>query len=162
MINNNPLILEANNVLRDDKYVSLINEVSNSIYQYALAAKGNFKEMQNIFHNMDNELRNNNFINSLITLINYNENNLNNFFNDAKSSFKDLRLVRKEFLLNISNFINLILTENTQRTNFRKKYKSHDSNHINNYNLGGKIGKFQNFSKLLLKLKKYIDIIGII
>ena len=164
MNNNNPLLLEANNILNDEDYVALINNVSSSIYEYALATKANFQEIQNIFELMDDELKENKEIINFLNISKSNENNLNTFFSDAKISFKNLKLVRKEYLSNVYNYINLILSEKKEkeRTMGKRQYSQGNLNHRNHNEGGDNMSrKGSSTINLLSNLKKYIDIIGL-
>ena len=56
------------NILNDEEYVSLINKLSSSIYQFALATKGNMQTINNNLDLMDDELKQNEYINSFLIL----------------------------------------------------------------------------------------------
>ena len=164
MDNINPLLSEANNILNDEDYVGLINNVSSSIYEYALATKANFQEIQNIFKLMDDELKENKDIINFLNISKSNENNLNAFFSDAKISFKNLKLVRKEYLSKVYNYINLILSEKNEKekTMGKRQYSQGNLNHRNHKEGDDNINrKGSSTINLLSNLKKYIDIIGL-
>ena len=95
---------EVNNILKDEEYVALINKISSSIYEYAFATNENYKKIQSIFEVMEDELTENDSLKLIYILSKSNEENLNNFFSDSKSIFKNLRIIRKEYLSNISNY----------------------------------------------------------
>ena len=127
------------NILRDEKYVTIINSISNAIYRYSIATKNNLKEAKNRFLN-------NNFKpkNQLIMLSRSNENNLNTFFSDVKIAFKNLRIVRKEYLEKVSNQISYMLKKSiTQNLQLEQQ---NTNNPIQN---------------IIYNLNEYIDIIGL-
>ena len=127
------------NILRDEKYVSIINSISNAIYRYSIATKNNLKEAKNIFLNNNFKSKN-----QLIMLSRSNENNLNTFFSDVKIAFKNLRIVRKEYLAKVSNQISYMLKKSiTQNLQLEQQ---NTNNPIQN---------------IIYNLNEYIDIIGL-
>ena len=115
-----PLLLEINNLIKDEEYVATINEVSNAIYQYSLASKGALQKIKNINENMDDDLKSNNEIQKIFYYLDYCENNLNNFFIDEQLFFKKLKKLRKEYLSNISDNIYNKLLEKQMNIKKRK------------------------------------------
>ena len=156
---------EVNNILKDEEYVALINKISSSIYEYAFATNENYKKIQSIFEVMEDELTENDSLKLIYILSKSNEENLNNFFSDSKSIFKNLRIIRKEYLSNISNYFKYLLSENSERSTLNKM---NNKQHYNQINLNIKNGKGEHpkmsfnpqIYKLLANLINYSDIIG--
>ena len=148
---------ESANILNDKEYVSLINKLSSSIYQFALATKGNMQTIQNNFDIMEDELKLNEYIKSFLILSKSNEKNLINFFSDAKMTFKNLRAVRKEYLEKVSNYINHIISENIGK---KKIIKNNSSKNIRKFG-NSTPGKNTQFLDLLINLANFSDIIGL-
>ena len=151
---------EYNNILNDEEYVALINNLSDSIYKYALATKGNFQEIQKIFEVMDDDLKQNKEIINFLNLSESNENNLNLFFSDAKISFKNLKIVRKEYLKNIDNYIKFILLEKKGKTRLKRQNSQGNCNKHNQRGSQTTEGNSPGMIDLLMSLNYYIDIIG--
>jgi hypothetical protein len=156
---------EVNNILKDEEYVALINKISSSIYEYAFATNENYKKIQSIFEVMEDELTENDSLKLIYILSKSNEENLNNFFSDSKSIFKNLRIIRKEYLSNISNYFKYLLSENSERSTLNKM---NNKQHYNQINLNIKNGKGEQpkmsfnpqIYNLLANLINYSDIIG--
>jgi hypothetical protein len=164
MFNNDQFIPESNNInniLNDAEYVDIINNLSESIYKYALATKGNFQEIQKIFDSMDDELKQNKQIINFLNLSESNEKNINNFFSDAKISFKNLKIVRKEYLSKIEQYINYLLSETKVKTKHKRQY-SQGKMFQQNPRGSQKMDKNgPGMLDLILNLKNYIEIIGL-
>ena len=153
---------ETINILRDEEYVSLINNLSESIYQYSLVTKNNFKCIQEIFQTLDVELSQNEEITNFLILSDYNDNNLNNFFSNAKSIFKGLKETRKKYLNKISSYINYILSEKYEiilpKRNYSQGYLKINKRNATQKKVNNTILKIMN---LIINLNKYSDIIGL-
>ena len=139
---------EIDNVLNDDQFVDLINDLSESIYQYGSQVKKNYKEIHNKFELMNDELKENDIISDLIILSKTNENNLDNFFLFAKPLFTELSSTRKEYLNKISYYIKSINSEKKKKFGHRRAYSS------------DKINIKNNFEDILNRLYEYSQIIG--
>ena len=139
---------EIDNLLNDDQFVDLINDLSESIYQYGSQTKKNYKEIHNKFELMNDELKENDIISDLIILSKTNENNLDNFFLFAKPLFTELSSTRKEYLNNISYYIKSMNSEKRNKYGHRRAYSS------------DKINIKNNFEDILNRLYEFSQIIG--
>ena len=167
----------------DDEFVSLINQLSESIKVYFKTSKYNAKETNNYLLLFDkqwkelkesfktisqnNSLENiNEILNQLLKNAKSIDTNLNLFFEDAKILFKKMKLKRKENILNIrkslrsaSNKKNYSSTGNSKiDENNIIKSRSSKTNHNQNQNIVS-----NNIKKIIFylnQLKEYNEIIG--
>ena len=155
MYANNSLLIEANNILRDEEYVATINEVSSAIYKYSLASKGALQKIKNVYENMGDDLKNNKEIEKIFYFLDYCENNLNGFFLDEQIYFKNLKKLRKEYLSNISEYIYNIISE--KQMNLKNRRINNSPNYRINLrrNAGFREEEFNNLYKLLKNLSNY-------
>ena len=142
---NNINIKEA---LNDEEYVSTINEVSTSIFKYYKATKGNYSIIENNYDLLINKYNNIPEVLNIIKIYLANNENLENFISDMKILFQKLRLVRKEYLSKISNYISKLSSKAYNNKNL-------DNNFVMEKN------RYLKIINLLTNLNKYKDIIEI-
>ena len=97
----NNIILQ---LINDEKFVSKINEVSNSIYNYYKAIKGNYSIIDNNYKLLINKYNNINEVKNIMKIYFANKENLDYFISDQKILFQDLRELRQEQKNKICNF----------------------------------------------------------
>lgn len=147
------------NILNDEQYVSLINKLSSSIYKYAKTTKDNLQQIKNNFQIIDEEFYQIEEINNIINISKSNEINLYNFFSEAKLIFKNLRMERKKCLLNASNTMHYILSEEEVGSNQRRSYSQTHMNNRKNSTIN--VANNNKILNLIMYLNKYRDIIGL-
>ena len=182
---------EMNNInprIYDHDFVSLINNLNESIKEYYKISKHNIKETDNYILNFENYweslqnlvgeasqnksfdkideiykniIQTQNLINQLKNNSSSNENNLNLFFKDAKIIFKKMKLKRIE---NITNFRNSLSTKKNDSKNNNLNVRLSNSYGKNNSNMLNLQNMKQNIIKKLIyylnQLKDYNEIIG--
>ena len=137
---------ETNNVINDEEYVSMINDIVNSIQNYIKVTKGNCNIIDNNFTLLNYKYKNIEQIKYIFETYKANNENLDNFISDMKYSFDNLKILRKEYLNKISNYFNKLLTKINHNNNSKS-----NNNNINNYN---------KIMSLLISLEKYNEKLG--
>ena len=94
--NSNKNVLE---MIYDDEFVIMINQLSTSIKNYYRANNKNFSTVKSIFNN--NEMNDNNVNALLLETFNKIENNFSFFYSSAKQIFKNMKIYRREKIANI-------------------------------------------------------------
>ena len=89
-------------LINDEEYVSVINEISNSIFNYYKALKGNYSIIENNYDLLINKYYNIIEVKNIMKIYLANNENLENFISDMKILFQNLRVVRKQYLNKIA------------------------------------------------------------
>ena len=131
-------------LINDEEYVSVINEISNSIFNYYKALKGNYSIIENNYDLLINKYYNIIEVKNIMKIYLANNENLENFISDMKILFQNLRVVRKQYLNKIAKISTI-------------------KNNQNNINLGNYIviekNRYFKIMNLLKSLNKYKEII---
>ena len=145
--------IQLNKIINDEDYVSMINKISKSIYDYFKATNGNYNIIEKNFKLLNNKYKTTEEIKIIMSTYLANNENLINFISDMKISFKNLKILRKEYLDKTLNNINelLIQTKNNSKT-FNNNFN------FNNYHNIGK-NKYDKIINLLLSLDKFSEIL---
>ena len=119
-------------IIKDEKFVGLINKLSDSLYNYSFSTMKNINLFINIFNSKDAEISLKKEIKNFMFL---SKTNLNIFYSEVKQIFKNLVAIRKMYLKNITNLFDNIKLENEKlkQINNIKRNKSANLNR-NNYN----------------------------
>ena len=96
-------------IIKDEKFVGLINKLSDSLYNYSFSTMKNINLFINIFNSKDAEISLKKEIKNFMFL---SKTNLNIFYSEVKQIFKNLKAIRKMYLKNITNLFNNIKLEN--------------------------------------------------
>ena len=95
------MIINKNALISDDKFVNLINNLSELIKEYYFANKNNINELFNLFsENEEKKIKD--LMSHLVKRIEKQKNNLNNFIERAKDIFKKMKIYKnnKNSLIN--------------------------------------------------------------
>ena len=146
--------IQLNKIINDEDYVSMINKISKSIYDYFKATNGNYYIIEKNFKLLNNKYKTTEEIKIIMSTYLANNENLKNFISDMKISFKNLKILRKEYLDKTLNNINelLIQTKNNSKT-FNNNFN------FNNYNNIGK-NKNNDIIDLIMSLDNYTELLG--
>ena len=145
--------MQLNKIINDEDYVSVINNISKSIYNYYKATKGNCNIISNNYNLLNDKFKNISEIKNIMSIHLANNENLENFIADMKISFQRLKSIRKQYLNKISNNINnLFIQIKTNSKAFNNNFN------FNNYHNIGK-NKYDKIINLLLSLDKFSEIL---
>ena len=128
----------------DDEFQILLKNFKKAILGFYTVSKGNFKQMNNLFsyQTIQNDFytissqqtETNDLVNSLKTIIQTNNNNLQNFFNDSNIILRNLEIERLKTNKKYYNIISHLSKNNNERTSLSPKNinKSENKNIYNN------------------------------
>ena len=128
-------------IINNKKFIYKINEISNSIYNYYKAIKGNYSIIDNNYKLLINKYNNINEVKNIMKIYFANKENLDYFISDQKILFQELREYRQEYKNKIYKFIE----------NIKHKKDNFDSD---NYIVFGK-NRYFKIMNLLMSLNKY-------
>ena len=150
-MNNIPL----NEVINDEEVVSTINKISKSIYEYFKVTKGNFNMLESHYKLLNNKLKKIEEINNIMSISFANNNNLDQFIDDMRILFQNLKSLRKQYLNKISNYI--------KYKNNNNKKTFNNNNNFNNYNDNNIVkNKYNKIMNLILSLDNYSELINLV
>ena len=79
--------IQLNKIINDEDYVSMINKISKSIYDYFKATNGNYNIIEKNFKLLNNKYKTTEEIKIIMSTYLANNENLKNFISDMKISF---------------------------------------------------------------------------
>ena len=133
-----------NALIKDDKFISLINNLSEIIKEYYNISKANFEEINNLFSENIDINNNNNIIPQLYYNIENQKNNLNYFIEKAKDLFKKMKIYKNNKKLGTTTSTN---KDKTNSNNLSNVIKINDNNSLNKKN------KINTNNKNIIELK---------
>ena len=120
------MIINKTALISDDKFINLINNLSELIKEYYFTNKNDTNELFNlIIENEEKTIKE--IMPNLIDTIENQKNNLNNFIERAKDIFKKMRIYKNN-RFSLSNNINMSTKNNN---NINKVIRIYDYNSVN-------------------------------
>ena len=123
--------IRNNALISDDKFITLINNLSELIKEYYYSSKSNLDEINNIILNSQENNNNNNIISKINYNIGKQQKKLIKFIEKAKDIFKKMKIQKSER----KNEINMSLNSNIKNLNLNSVNKKNRLNNTNNKNI---------------------------